>query len=252
MAAVQARLWVATGNLAAAARWVEERGLDVHAGTVVAGPTFFDLREVERVTLARVYIAQGRADEALYVLKPLLQTAEKLQRMRRVIELLVLQALALQVRGEIEDAMVSLNRVLSLAEPEGHVRVFLDAREPMARLLYGAASRGIAHEYAGRLLAAFELELEDPSGRRTTDFSRSSPAGVTRPLLLIEPLSERELEVLQLIAEGLSNREIAGRLFIALSTVKGHTANIFGKLGVNSRTHAVAKARTLGILPDFS
>ena len=111
----------------------------------------------------------------------------------------------------------------------------------MARLLYEAAARGIAAEYAGRLLAAFDLVTKDE--RRKTKLPALSKAEG-----LVEPLSERELEVLTLIAEGLSNREIAGRLLISLSTVKGHTANIYGKLGVHSRTQAAARARNLGLL----
>jgi LuxR family maltose regulon positive regulatory protein len=118
------------------------------------------------------------------------------------------------------------------------VRVFIDKGQPMARLLYQAAERGIAPEYAGRLLAAFPaVELV--------------PTAPSRPSSeMIEPLSEREREVLLLVAEGLSNREIAQRLFLSLSTVKVHTYNIYGKLGVHSRTQAVAKARALGILPS--
>jgi LuxR family maltose regulon positive regulatory protein len=115
----------------------------------------------------------------------------------------------------------------------------------MARLLLEAAARGIMPDYARRLLVVFETETKDE--RRRTKARDSS--SVLRPSSLVEPLSERELEVLGLIAEGLTNQEIASRLFLALSTVKVHTRNIYGKLGVNSRTQAVAKARALGILP---
>lgn len=107
----------------------------------------------------------------------------------------------------------------------------------MAKLLYEAAARGIAPGYAGRLLAAFPEEADAAAPGRMA-------AG------MVEPLSERELEVLALIAEGLSNREIAGQLVVSLSTVKGHTSNIYGKLAVHSRTQAIGKARMMGILPD--
>jgi LuxR family maltose regulon positive regulatory protein len=155
------------------------------------------------------------------------------------IETLALESLAFQALGDIDQALYCLGHALSLAEPEGFVRVFADKGEPMARLLYQAAERRIAPEYAGRLLAAFPAVEPAP-----TALSRPSPE-------MIEPLSEREREVLLLIAEGLSNREIAQRLFLSLSTVKVHTYNIYGKLGVHSRTQAVAKARALGILPSF-
>ena len=108
----------------------------------------------------------------------------------------------------------------------------------MARLLYQAIAHGISSEYAGRLLGAFSEESQ------RIESAAQSPAG-----RLIEPLSQRELEVLGLIAEGLSNAEIARRLYISLSTVKGHTTNIFGKLGVRNRTGAVTRARSLGLLP---
>jgi LuxR family maltose regulon positive regulatory protein len=124
-----------------------------------------------------------------------------------------------------------------LAEPEGFVRMFVDKGQPMARLLYQATAREIAPDYAGRLLAAFPALEPMP-----TTPSGPSPA-------LIEPLSEREREVLQLIAKGLSNREVAQKLFLSVSTVKMHTYHIYGKLDVHSRTQAVAKARAWGILP---
>jgi LuxR family maltose regulon positive regulatory protein len=143
----------------------------------------------------------------------------------------------MQAQGEIAPALDSLARALSLAEPEGYARVFLDEGAPMASLLYQAVERGIAPEYAGRLLAAFG-DLAEERKFRTTE----------EPELLIEPLSGREVEILQLIAAGLSNREIAQELSITLGTVKVHTSNIYGKLAVGSRTQAVAKARALGIL----
>ncbi|MBN2149664.1 MAG: hypothetical protein JW726_19910 [Anaerolineales bacterium] len=125
-----------------------------------------------------------------------------------------------------------------MAEPEGYQRTFIDEGEPMARLLYQAAARGIAPGYAGTLLAVLSEQSQS-----LKPIAQSSSAN------LIEPLSERELQVLRLIADGLSNNEIAGRLYITLSTVKGHASNIFGKLGVKNRTQAVAQARSLGLLP---
>jgi LuxR family maltose regulon positive regulatory protein len=137
--------------------------------------------------------------------------------------------------------MVPLESALTLAEPGGFIRIFVDKGPPMARLLYKAASRGIAPDYARRLLSEFPVAEPEQTGLSKTQALRHE---------LIEPLSERELEVLQLIAAGLTNPEIASRLFLALNTVKVHTRNIYGKLGVNSRTQAVARARAWGILPS--
>jgi len=150
-------------------------------------------------------------------------------------EVWVLQALAFQQLKRDEAALVPLSKALAFGEPEGFVRVFIDERAAMAPLLYGAVERGISPHYAGRLLA----RLTEPETVARADAEA-----------LIEPLSERELEVLGLIARGLSNAEIAQALVIALSTVKGHTTNIYGKLAVRTRTQAVARARALGLLPQ--
>ena len=193
------------------------------------------------MVLARLLIAQGRQDEALRLLQRLLESAQACGRTSRAIEILNLQALAAQAGDDPANAMTSLERALSLAEPGGFIRTFVDEGPPMARLLYQALERGIAPEYTRRLLAAFpfvELEKTAPS---STEVPKSE---------LIEPLSEREIEVLQLIADGLTNREIAARLFLSVNTVKVHTRNIYGKLGAHNRTEAAARAQALGILPS--
>jgi LuxR family maltose regulon positive regulatory protein len=158
------------------------------------------------------------------------------------LEVMVLQAVALQAHGEKDEAVRLLGEVLALAVPDGFVRIFVDEGMPMARVLYEAAARGIMPDYTARLLAVFEAETH-----KNEDESYSTPA---QPLT--EPLSQRELEVLQLIAQGLSNREISERLFLALDTVKGHNRRIFGKLSVQRRTEAVEKARSLNILPHHN
>ncbi|MFL7808532.1 MAG: LuxR C-terminal-related transcriptional regulator, partial [Anaerolineae bacterium] len=148
--------------------------------------------------------------------------------------------LAQRALGEMGAAMADLARALDLAESEGYVRTFVDMGEPMAALLRQAATRGVAPAYIGSLLAAFGEELPPGPASRVTQ---------TQPLL--EPLTERELEVLELLAAGLSNAEIGQRLYISLPTVKSHTRNIYGKLDVHSRDQAVIHARALGILPPL-
>ena len=155
-----------------------------------------------------------------------------------MIAVLALEALAFQQLGKGSQALASLEQALALAEPEGYVRTFVNEGKPMARLLYRALEESIHPEYASRLLAAFG----DEETHRAHDKAMRA-AG------LIEPLTPRETEVLQLIADGLTNQEIGRRLSISLGTVKRHTANINGKLAVRSRTQAAAKARALGILP---
>jgi LuxR family maltose regulon positive regulatory protein len=220
------RLWVARGNMGAASQWAREHRLspvdELNSG-----------REVEQMAVARVLTAEGRPGEALRLLALLLEAAEATGRMGSVIKILVLQALALQAQGEMDQALSALERVLSLAEPQGFVRTFVDEGEPMARLLRRALTLGMAPNYVSRLLAAFGETAEPP------------PA-IAQPL--IEPLSERELEVLRLIVAGLSNREIAQELVIAVSTVKSHVNHIYGKLGVKNRIQAVARAQDLGLL----
>jgi LuxR family maltose regulon positive regulatory protein len=150
----------------------------------------------------------------------------------------VLQALAYEAQGNIPPALAPLERALTLAEPEGYVRVFVDEGSPMARLVSEAAAHGMMPNYTGRLLTVFEAE----------EHKRADEAHLPLAQSLAEPLSKRELEVLQLIAQGLSNSEISERLFLARDTVKGHIKKIFGKLEVQRRTEAVARAREVGLL----
>jgi LuxR family maltose regulon positive regulatory protein len=241
IAALKTRIRIAQGKIAEALDWVRTRDLSVDDDISY-------LHEFEHMTLVRVLIAQekrglvdGSIHDAKGLLERLLQAAEEGGRKGSVIEILVLQALAHDAQGNLPPALVSLERALTLAEPEGYVRIFVDEGLPMTRLLSEAAAHGVMPDYIGKLLAVFEAGKQ-----KSEDKSYLPPVSPAQPL--IEPLSQRELEVLQLIAQGLSNREIGERLFLALDTIKGHNRRIYDKLQVQSRTEAVARARELGLL----
>jgi len=240
-AAWKARAWLAQGKLAAGSRWARQRGLI--AGGHPKQMDAFDFFSLNAfVVLARTLLARERWDEAIGLLSRLLEAAEAGERTSKAIEILGLQAMAAQAKGDTSLALAAIENALTLAEPEGFVQTFVDEGPPMAHLLYEAFGRGIAPDYVRRLLGAFPVvDPEQPTSEQ--------PRGTESDL--VEPLSERELEVLQLVAEGLTNREIAARLFLSPNTVKAHTRNLYGKLGVHSRTHAVARARALGILPSL-
>jgi len=193
--------------------------------------------------LVRMQLAQGNAPAALARLDSLRMAAAAKGWQDELLQVALLQALAHQMQGDTNAALRQLEEALMLAEVGGFIRLFVDEGAPMAQLLAMLAGRGVMPAYVGKLLAAFSpsvLPLPDSRG-----------LGVApRPAPLLNPLSVRELEILQLIAAGLSNQEIAARLFLALDTVKGHNRRIFDKLQVQRRTEAVAKAQTLHILPD--
>jgi LuxR family maltose regulon positive regulatory protein len=217
--------------------WVREQGLS-------AEDDLSYLREFAHVTLARVLIAQYKSNhedhsihQAMRLLERLLKAAEDGERTGNAIEILALQALAHAAQGDIPRALVPLERALTLAEPEGYVRTFVDEREPMRHLLRHAATQGVARSYVRRLLSAF-----DEPGR-----PGSVPARVSA-MALAEPLTAREVEILRLVAAGMRNQEIADHLFVGLPTVKRHIANAYGKLGVGHRTEAIARATDLNLL----
>jgi len=226
------RVWLSQGRLDEAIKWMREQMEDSESKSTYVG------RRIN-IPIARIRIAQQLPEKANELLLPLLDAAEAGGHISRAIELLILQALSLQAGDEIERALVPLDKALSLAQPRGFFRIFVDEGPPMARLLYEALSREISPEYVQKLLAAFpdvEPEKELMSKLIVSDSE------------WIEPLSERELEVLQLIAEGLSRPEIASQLVLSLNTVKTHARNIYSKLGVNNQMQAVGKARGLGLL----
>jgi LuxR family maltose regulon positive regulatory protein len=228
--AVRARVWLAQGEWGKALGWVRERGLSVD-------DELSYLLEFEHITLVRVLMARpaaGRSvDRTTRFLHRLLRAADEGGRTGSVIEILVLQALAHQTRGDLPAALAALHRALELAEPEGYVRIFVDEGPPMAALLRAVARQGTAPSYVRRLLAA----LQGTGGGSPVD------QGV------IEPLSERELEVLRLLGTDLGGPAIARELVVSLHTVRTHTNHIYAKLGVNNRRAAVRRAEELDLLP---
>lgn len=183
---------------------------------------------------AYLNVIQGRCVEADLSLEKLQTGAEKAGRNGNLIEILLLRTLANRSLGNVAVATLLLSEALTLAEPEGYIRIFVDLGLPIASVLREAASQAAAHDYVRRLLKAFE--------NRVTN----SPALAYQPL--VEPLSTRELEILRLIAKDLSNREIAQKLVLTVGTVKSHAHNIYGKLGVSSRIRAANRARDLNLL----
>jgi LuxR family maltose regulon positive regulatory protein len=253
-----ARLKLAQGDVAGAAAMLAETAKSVrqhnfvhripdvateqvivllHQGNLSAAAQLAQAHELP-LSQARVYLAQGDPSAALAVLEPLRQQMEAKDWQDERLKVIVLQAVALHAHGEKDQAVHLLGDALQLAEPGGFIRLFVDEGPPMAQLLSETTAHGAMSDYIGKLLAAFDAEE-----RRSQPKSDPSPA---QPL--IEPLSQRELEVLRLIAQGLSNQEIGERLFLALDTVKGHNRRILDKLQVQRRTEAIARARELGLL----
>jgi LuxR family maltose regulon positive regulatory protein len=250
--AARARIALMQDDLPAAVGWAEAAGLDSEGK-----PSY--PREEQYLTLVRVLIAQGRLDpmgsyldDALGLLGRLLGAAEDGGRMGSVIEILALRALALQAEHDSSDALAALERALALAQPEGYVRLFLDEGASMKALLselLNARRKGgskgkrlTSLTYVRRLLAAFEA----PHTSTGPSVEHGSQSGQS----LYVGLTTREREVLKLIAEGLSNREIAARLFIATSTVKGYVHSLLRKLEADSRTKAISRARELHLLSE--
>lgn len=238
--AIKARIYLKQGRLDRAQAWARERGLSVD------GEISY-LEEYEYLTLARVRLAEGSFAGISNLLERLLSFAEEQKRTGNVIEILLTQALAYHTQGYHPQALAALERALALAEPEGYLRIFVDGGESVRLLIYdfkliiGKQSHAGVHPllaYVNKILAAFHQAV---AAIPQSGFARQKHE-------IIEPLSERELEILRLVAQGLSNAEISQRLYLALSTVKGHNLRIFAKLEVQNRTEAVARARELGLL----
>lgn len=214
-----ARLALLQGDTASAGRWADSSGIELQAVPDACC-------EAAYLTLVRVHLARGQTDSLPEALEAVRRRAQDEGRIGSLIEILALQALALRVQHRTEEALDRIRQALSLAEPQGFVRVFVDEGAPMQELLSLARSRGLSQSYASDLLKAFPTP------------SPPSTAG----------LSAREIEVLKLIAAGASNRDIAERLFLSIGTVKKHTDNIYSKLGAHRRTLAISRARELGLM----
>ncbi|HET9008457.1 MAG TPA: LuxR C-terminal-related transcriptional regulator, partial [Actinomycetes bacterium] len=240
--AQRARLALAHGDADAAIRWARQSGLGAQDEPSYA-------RELEQLVLARVLLAQQQPDQALGLLERLHALAAAQGRVGSVLEIRALQALALQAVGDRAGALAALAEALTLGWQEGYVRVFVDEGAAMARLLgrLAAAQRTgqvmppatVPPVYLDRLARAFQ------PGRARSDAGTTHQAGVAG---LVEPLSDRELQVLELLAAGRSNQQIADELVVVLDTVKKHVGHILDKLGAANRTQAVARARVLGLL----
>ncbi|MEZ4640171.1 MAG: LuxR C-terminal-related transcriptional regulator [Caldilineaceae bacterium] len=221
--AAQVRTLLRGGNLTAAAHLAEKHDLPI--------------------SQARVHLAQGNTHGALALLQPLRQQMEAKGWHDERLQIMIVQALVLQAQGETDAAVQLLGEALALAESGGFIRIFVDEGLPMAQLLSEAAARGIMPDYTGKLLSVFESReqkgVDEPSPPPTPNLPNTSP--------LLEPLTQREQEVLQLIVEGRSNPDIATQLVVALSTVKTHVKNIYGKLQVTNRFQAIARANELGL-----
>jgi ATP/maltotriose-dependent transcriptional regulator MalT len=222
-----------------AGRRVEKLGVSANDDVDFSSPADYP-REFDYSELACLLIAQDRAAEALPLLTRLLEAAITMERHGDEIRYLVMIALAQYALGNTQAALDSLGRALTLAESEGYVRFFVDEGQPMAELLRFAVSHNISPNYASKLLAAFPKDvLGEIAIKREPTIDTQG---------LAEPLSEREIEVLHLMAEGYKYKEIAERLVISINTVRHHTRNVYGKLDVNNRTQAIGRAKELNLL----
>jgi LuxR family transcriptional regulator, maltose regulon positive regulatory protein len=242
--ACQVRLWLVTGDFTKAGHWLAGRlaGEKQFAlkGEALKLKTDY-LRELQWITMVRVLIARQELDRALEVLSILAEGAEAAGRYGQLIEIFLLTALTLNGSGKREPALDFLTKSLALAEPEGYLRIFLDERESLEELLQACSQRieGSLKAYSEKLLSASKIPLGEQEDLSIAAIQAEG---------LVEHLTGREAEVLQLLAEGLSNQEIAKRLVVSEGTIKTHTHNLYGKLGVRSRTQAVARAQELKLI----
>jgi len=230
------RFYLNCGELEKAKSWVLGENLPT-GYSFEELPTL--LYEMHRSLLARVYLMTGEFEKVLEVHEQVCSQAEAGGRLARVVELSLFKAVALWNLGMIDEAAIIFEKCLSLAESGGIVRIFLETGEAVVQLLQRAKSKGARTEYVGKLEAAF-------SGQQV-DVKKDAPL-IPSQEKLIEPLTERELEVLRLMCEGYSNQGIADEMIVSVNTVKKHTSNIYGKLGVRNRAQAVLRAREIELV----
>jgi len=241
LVARKARLSLEQGDLAPAEEWARQ-----YETFTEKDPAFLD--EFSKLTFARLRLAQSRTAEAIELLEQYCDDAEAAERTGSVIEILMLEALASAAQGEHQRALTSLERALTLAEPEGYIRLFVDEGEPMRSLL--SEYQSTMRNQVGKDIQPDRPHLITYTSRLLLAFSAPSSSAIEEHGKLIEPLSDRELNILRMIAAGRSNPEIAETLVIAVSTVKSHINNLYGKLGTNRRTEAIAIARELGLIDE--
>jgi len=248
---LQAHLWLAQGNLTRAIDWAEH--------TPYRRETLVYSREIASLALVRVFLADRRYPQALQLLKALLSSAEQVGRTGSTIAILALQVAALQASGATQEALRVLDRLLTEASPEGYLRVFLDAGEPMHSALQAwlktspHAISPVLASYAHTVLATFTYEHRQIFQQETIlPVSKALPPALSTSSQaapqILEPLTPRELEVLYWLSEGATNQEIAKALVVSLATVKKHVANILSKLEAENRTQAITRARSLSLL----
>jgi LuxR family maltose regulon positive regulatory protein len=235
----KARLSLAQGDLAPVENWARQ-----YESFTQKDPAFLD--EFSMITLARLRLAQSRTTEAIKLLQQFREDAEAAERMGSVIEILILETLAFAAQGERHRSLISLERALTLAEPEGYIRLFVDEGDPMQlhlldfRSIHKKKLSAGGDSEADRLLAYTDKLL--------AAFSQPAPSEKPKLETISETLSERELDILRFIAAGDSNLEIAEHMVLAQSTVKWYINSLYSKLGARSRTHAVALAKELELI----
>jgi LuxR family transcriptional regulator, maltose regulon positive regulatory protein len=219
----RAQVWLARGDREAAFDWASQFVAQTQDAMYPSVP----------IALAQVWLSQGQPDKALPLLEHALQAAQTVGRLGNAINILAVRAVVYYAQGEPEKAFTTVEQALALAEPEGYVRVFVDQGAPMARLLHRMLTRWSAPDYVRRRLGAL--------GKPVKIEARTASK-------LIDRLSPRELEVLHLIVDGATNKEIADELVLTVNTVKRHISNIFGKLEVSNRAQAIGRAREVNLL----